>query len=58
MQRVGEQVLPGSERVVSSVNDLEEGFDPSTPLTIRLEYEVLPTVRWKTPYREATVTIR
>jgi len=58
MSKVGEPIIPESERVASNVNELEAAFDPAKPLTLEIEYETVPPISWKQSYKDVTVTIR
>lgn len=51
------RILPGSERITSDIRGLVGGFDPARPLTYDLEFDSLPRVAWKAPYREIEVTV-
>ncbi|GAX81186.1 hypothetical protein CEUSTIGMA_g8619.t1 [Chlamydomonas eustigma] len=55
---VGDPIVPDSVRITSDINDLEANFDPAKPFKLEFEYETVPPIVWKRPYREVEVTIK
>ncbi|MEW5305071.1 MAG: hypothetical protein WDW36_007635 [Sanguina aurantia] len=52
------RAIPDSENITTPGAILIDSFDPALPLSVELEYEVLPTISWKRPYRELEVTLQ
>lgn len=58
LNQVGEPLVNESERIVSQINDLEKTYDPAKPFAFEIEYETPPPIKWRQPFRQATVSLQ
>jgi FKBP-type peptidyl-prolyl cis-trans isomerase (trigger factor) len=58
LEQSGDLVVTDSERIASKIDDLAAAYDPKKPLTIDIEYEMMPPIVWARSYKDAAVSVK
>lgn len=58
MERYNSVMYPDSDKMLTDVRDLMEALDPEKPLEFEMQFEMLPSIKWKQPYKDIQLSIQ